>query len=44
LFDTGDLAVKRIPMMEPLRGTQKLVAEVLERSETASELLENIAG
>ena len=44
LFDTGDLAVKRIPMAEPLRGTQKLVGEVLERSETAAELLENIAG
>jgi proteasome accessory factor A len=43
IFDTGDLAVKRIPMTDPLRGTQKLVAEVLERSETAAELLENIA-
>jgi proteasome accessory factor A len=43
IFDTGDLAVKRIPMTDPYRGTQKLVAEVLERSETAAELLENIA-
>jgi proteasome accessory factor A len=43
IFDTGDLAVKRIPMTDPSRGTQKLVAEVLERSETAAELLENIA-
>ncbi len=43
IFDTGDLAVKRIPMTDPLKGTQKLVAEVLERSETAAELLENIA-
>jgi hypothetical protein len=30
-------------MTDPSRGTQKLVAEVLERSETAAELLENIA-
>jgi proteasome accessory factor A len=43
IFDVGDLAVKRIPMTDPSRGTQKLVAEVLERSETAAELLENIA-
>ncbi len=43
IFDTGDLAVKRIAMTEPSKGTQKLVAEVLERSETAAELLENIA-
>jgi proteasome accessory factor A len=43
IFDTGDLAVKRIPMTDPSKGTQKLVAEVLERSETAAELLENIA-
>jgi len=43
IFDTGDLAVKRIPMSDPTRGTQKLVAEVLERSDTAAELLENIA-
>ncbi|MGH8648580.1 MAG: proteasome accessory factor PafA2 family protein, partial [Burkholderiales bacterium] len=43
IFDTGDLAVKRIPMTDPSMGTQKLVAEVLERSETAAELLENIA-
>ncbi|MBI2902497.1 MAG: proteasome accessory factor PafA2 family protein, partial [Candidatus Methylomirabilis oxyfera] len=43
IFDTGDVAVKRIPMTEPSRGTRKLVAEVLERSETAAELLDNIA-
>jgi proteasome accessory factor A len=43
IFDTGELAVKRIPMTDPYRGTQKLVAEVLERSETAAELLDNIA-
>ncbi len=43
VFDTGEAAVKRVPMIDPLRGTQKLTAEVLERSDTAAELLENIA-
>ena len=31
LLDTGDAAVKRIPMAEPARGTRKLVGEILER-------------
>jgi proteasome accessory factor PafA2 len=44
LFDTGDVAVKRLPMNEPFRGTRKLVGEILERSETAVELLEHLAG
>lgn len=43
VFDTGEAVVKRVPMTDPLRGTQKLVSEVLERSDTAAELLENIA-
>jgi len=43
VFDTGEAAVKRVSMADPLRGTQKLVSEVLERSDTAAELLENIA-
>ncbi len=44
LFDTGGLAVKRIPTIEPSRGTKKLVGEIFKQSDTAVELLNNIAG
>ncbi len=44
IFDTGEAAVKKIPMAEPGRGTRKLVGEILERSETVTELLERLAG
>lgn len=43
IFDTGEATVKRVPMPDPLRGTRKLAAELLDRSDTAAELLENIA-
>ncbi len=43
LFDTGDLAVKKVPMVEPMKGTRKLVREILDRSDTVSELLDNLA-
>jgi proteasome accessory factor A len=43
LFDTGEAAVKRVPMTDPLRGTRKLASELLDRSDTAAELLDNIA-
>jgi len=43
LFDSGELVVKKIPMTEPTRGTRKLTQEILERSETVAELLENLA-
>ena len=44
LFDTGEAAVMRIPMAEPARGTRKLVGDLLARSDTVAELLENLAG
>src|SRR5512139_1274960 len=44
LLDTGDASVKRIPMVEPMRGTRKLVGEILERSDSVAELLERLAG
>jgi proteasome accessory factor A len=44
IFDTGEAAVKKIPMAEPARGTRKLVGEILERSETVAELLERLTG
>jgi len=42
LFDSGELVVKKIPMTEPTRGTRKLTQEILERSETVAELLQNL--
>ena len=44
LLDHGESSVKRIPMPEPTRGTQKLVGEILERSDSVEELLEKLAG
>ncbi len=44
LLDTGEASVKKIPMAEPMRGTRKLVGEILERSDSVAELLERLAG
>ncbi|MBI3988393.1 MAG: proteasome accessory factor PafA2 family protein, partial [candidate division NC10 bacterium] len=44
LFDTGEATVKRVPMLDPARGTQRLVGDLLARSETVAELLENLSG
>ncbi len=43
LFDTGGSTVKRVPMLEPARGTQRLVGDLLARSATVAELLENLS-
>ncbi len=40
IFDAGEEALKRVPMMDPLRGTKQLTAELLERSPEASDLIE----
>jgi proteasome accessory factor A len=39
LFDVGNTTVKRIPLMEPLRGTEALTRELLEASDSAQTLL-----
>ena len=44
LMDTGEAAVKRLPMSDPARGTRKLVGEILDRSDSAAELMERLAG
>jgi hypothetical protein len=44
LLDTGEATVKKISMAEPMRGTRKLVGEILERSDSVAELLERLAG
>jgi proteasome accessory factor PafA2 len=40
VFDTGADALRRVPMLDPLRGTEEIVGELLERSATAGELLD----
>jgi proteasome accessory factor A len=39
VFDLGEGPLQRVPMLDPLRGTHALTAELLETSRTASELL-----
>ncbi len=41
-FGLGDESIKRIMMAEPLKGTSEFVEELLERSDTAAALLENM--
>jgi proteasome accessory factor PafA2 len=44
IFDVGQAALQRVPMMEPGRGTRAHVGELLDRVGSASELLEAIRG
>jgi proteasome accessory factor A len=39
VFDIGDEPLRRVPMMEPLRGTRPLVGSLLDRCATAAELI-----
>jgi proteasome accessory factor A len=40
VFDLGEGPLQRVPMLDPLRGTQVLTEELLETSATAQALLE----
>jgi len=42
VFDLGEGPLQRVPMIDPLRGTRELTAELLETSATASELLDGL--
>ncbi len=42
VFDIGSDPLKRVPMMEPLRGTAEHVANLIDESATASELLDRL--
>ncbi len=42
VFDIGEDSLKRVPMMEPLRGTKRRVGSLIDQSETASVLLESL--
>ena len=44
VFDVGGDALKRVPMMEPLRGSKELVGHVIDRADTAAELLQILGG
>ena len=44
VFDVGESHLKRIPMMEPLRGTKDLVGQVLDEAEDAADLLDRLGG
>ena len=42
VFDVGEAHLKRIPMMEPLRGTADMVGAVLDEAEDAADLLQRL--
>jgi proteasome accessory factor PafA2 len=44
IFDVGEEALKRVPMMEPLRGGKDRVADLLDRSPTPADLVRALAG
>lgn len=40
VFDTGETSLKRVPMMEPLRGTEAIVGALLDSCPNAADLVE----
>ena len=44
IFDAGEDALRRVPMMEPLRGTRELTSDLLDRSPLAADLIEALEG
>jgi len=42
VFDVGDDPLRRVPMLEPGRGTRSHVGTILDESDTASQLLEKL--
>ncbi|NNE95677.1 MAG: proteasome accessory factor PafA2 family protein, partial [Acidimicrobiales bacterium] len=44
VFDVGDDPLRRVPMMEPTRGTAFHVSTLLDESDTVTELLERLGG
>jgi proteasome accessory factor A len=43
IFDTGDEPLRKVPTMEPLRGTKEHVSSLLDSSPDASTLLRNLS-
>jgi len=44
VFDTGESHLKRVPMMEPLRGGADLVGVMIDEAEDAADLLRRLGG
>lgn len=44
IFDVGDESLRRVPMMEPRRGTRDLVGDLIEGSSTPAELIVALEG
>ncbi len=44
VFDIGEETLKRVPMMEPLRGTRSLVETMLDASPTAATMIRALGG
>ena len=44
VFDVGEEPLKRVPMMEPLRGNKALVGELLDASSEATDLIAALEG
>jgi proteasome accessory factor A len=44
VFDIGESHLKRVPMMEPLRGDASLVGDLLDSAEDAADLLRRLEG
>ncbi|MEA2024611.1 MAG: depupylase/deamidase Dop [Actinomycetota bacterium] len=44
VFDVGEETLKRVPMMEPLKGTRRHVAELLGASPTAATMIRALGG
>ncbi len=42
LFDTGNTTIKKIPLLEPLRGTRELAGPLIDSSETVKEILDRL--
>ena len=43
VFDTGDDTLRRVPMMEPTRGTSDHVGTLLDECDTVAELLDRLS-
>ncbi len=44
IFDVGEDTLKRVPMMEPRRGTRSMVEELIDNSDTAADLVQGLGG
>lgn len=44
ILDVGEAALVRVPMMEPLRGGRERVADLIDRSATAADLIRALGG